>query len=71
MAYEKLSDDQIQKLESWADQKRKLPMSKTEESIVKKIEDSRKNNWRGYRISEKPLTLNECQEHFERLKGKA
>jgi hypothetical protein len=68
---EKLTDEQIKKMEKWADQKKQnAALTDKEKYAVETVEDMRKNNWKGYRldgISEGPKTKEDLQKELDRL----
>ncbi len=73
MLKKKLSEQEIRRLEEWADAKKKSTMNNTEKEIVARIDDLKKKNWKGYRIDneEKVTTRAEAEEKLKRLKKKS
>lgn len=67
---EKLTDDKIALMEEWADKKKHKALTESEKSAVEAIEGMRKNNWKGVRIENSPLTKDEAKASLERLKKK-
>ena len=71
---EKLTGEQIAKIESWAeDRKNRTNITDAEKNMITAIENLKKNDWEGCRINEnrgKAVTNEEARVKLERLKKK-
>ncbi|MBP1925847.1 ribosomal protein S13 [Sedimentibacter acidaminivorans] len=69
---EQLTEQQIKEMESWVEKKKTNSMlTKSEKKMIDTIEDFKKNNWQGYRLSgTRPITKESAQKDLDELSRK-